>query len=182
MIRTTVAAAALGFLLVGCGGTSGSVDDSPPAGTNADAPSTSSGDDATEDASAPADDGPLKFGQAYTYDDGLTVKVSKPVPYEPSQYATSSNLPAIRFTVTIVNKTGKPFDPTLVYLTMQSGNKEAEQIFDSAKGLNGSPMTKVLDGRESQFDVGFNVKNPKDLVLDVSLDAGIEYDPITYVS
>jgi hypothetical protein len=41
-----------------------------------------------------------------------------------------------------------------MYIILESANAEAEQAFDSAKGLNGAPSTKVLNGREAKFKVG----------------------------
>ncbi len=52
---------------------------------------------------------------------------------------------------------------------MQSNNKEAEDVFDAENGLEGSPSTKLLKGRESEWEVGFAVANPKDMVMEVAL-------------
>lgn len=71
------------------------------------------------------------------------------------------------FFVTVVNKSGKTFDPGLFYATMQSGNTEAQQIIDFESGLKGGPTTKLLHGREAKFKIGFNVADAKDLVLEV---------------
>ncbi len=76
----------------------------------------------------------------------------------------------VRFEIVIVNKTGKMFDPSMVSISMQSGNSEAEQIYDSAGGLSGSPSTPLLDGREAKFSVGFNVALATDLVMSVHTD------------
>lgn len=176
MIRHLAAATILGIALTGCATTEGSTDDSPPAGTNADKSS-----DTTEDTeTAEPEPAQPTFGQAYTYKDGLTVKVGRPRPFTPSEYAASGPGPAIVFTFTVVNKTGAPYDPSLFYATLQSGNKEASEIYDSEKGINGSPQTKVLNGRESQWKAAWNVKNPRDLVLELSPDAGIEYESVIF--
>jgi hypothetical protein len=53
------------------------------------------------------------------------------------------------------------------YATLQSGNREAESIFDSARGLNGTPSTAVLPGREVRWEEGYTVKDPADLVYQV---------------
>lgn len=182
---TRKALAALGLIAVltatGCGSTTGKADSDPPSGTNADA-STPASADASPTAET-SQDANLKFGQAFTWEDGLTVKVSKPKPFKPSEYAaTTGKGQAIKFTFTVVNQTKKPYDPSLFYATLQSGNTEAEEIFDSENGLEGSPNTKVLAGREAKFDAGYNVKNPKDLVLELSPDAGMEYESAIFTS
>jgi hypothetical protein len=49
----------------------------------------------------------------------------------------------------------QPYEPALFTVSLQSGDTEAEQAFDTAKGLEGGPTTKALDGRQAKFDVGF---------------------------
>lgn len=162
-IRAALAAmATILTVLTGCSAEQASKATDTPAGTNAD---PTSSEEPTEEPDE--GDGTLKFGDSASYDNGLSITVTEPQPFEPSRYAVSGKgRDHIRMTVTVVNKTGKPYDVALDYITMQSGNQEAEQIFDSAKGLEGTPTTKVLDGREAKYDVGFTVKNPADLVLE----------------
>jgi hypothetical protein len=69
----------------------------------------------------------------------------------------------LRFTVTVVNKSDKPLDLGLTDITVQSSNKESGQIFDTDNDLDSTPDTKVLKGRESEFDVGFGVTDPNDV-------------------
>jgi hypothetical protein len=154
--------------LTGCATTPGTADGDPPSGSNT-----------AEGKPEKVEDRPLKFGSAFTWKDGLTVKVSEPKPFKPSKYAAvpGRGNKHVVFTVTVVNKTPKTFDPSLFNMTMQSANVEAQQLFDKDKELNGTPATKLLQGRESQFRAGFTVKNPQDLVLDLSPDAGLEHEP-----
>jgi hypothetical protein len=82
----------------------------------------------------------------------------KPKKFKPSEYAaTEKATDYLKFTVTVVNKSNK------------SSNKEAEQIFDSGNDLESTPETKVLKARESEFDVGFGVADPKDVAMEVAL-------------
>lgn len=110
----------------------------------------------------------------------MSVTPTVPKSYTPGEYAAGADQfkKNVLFTVTIVNKTGKVYDPTLFSLTMQSGNEEASQIFDSENNLGGSPNTKILNGREAKFKVAFNVANPKDLVLEVR--PGFDYDSVMF--
>ena len=126
--------------------------------------------------------GDLKFGQSYTWKDGLSVTVSKGVPFKPSSsaYIEKKSPAYLQYTITIVNKTGATYDPALFHVTAQSGDTEANQIFDSSSDLGGAPSTKILNGRQSTFKVGFGVANPKDVVMEVS--PGFEYDSVLYTS
>jgi hypothetical protein len=63
----------------------------------------------------------------------------------------------------------KPLELGLAYISVESGNKAASEIFDSLSGLRGPPDTKVLKGRESQFEVGFAVADRKDVMMEVAL-------------
>lgn len=173
--RYLFAAAAAAVLLAGCSTTGGSVDAAAPTGVNADTPKES-----PESTQATTADTP-RFGDAFTWDDGLTVKIGQPKKFKPTYGATNGQQP-IRFKVTIVNGTESPFDPALFYATMQSGNEEAEQIFDTDSGLDSGPTTQLLPGREVVFDLGFNVKDPGDLVLEVKPDAGFTYDAAVFTN
>lgn len=86
----------------------------------------------------------------------------------------------VKFTVTIVNNTGDTFEPSMFSATVQSGNREGDQIFDSANGLEGSPHTTLLDGREAQFVIGFGVDDPEDLVMEAS--PSWEHDSAIYTN
>jgi hypothetical protein len=115
------------------------------------------------------------FGAAYTWPDGLQVSVSAPTPFTPSATSTAQGAAAyLSFTVTIVNNTGATYEPALFHASVQSGDKEADQIFDAAGGFTGTPGTAILNGRQSTFTIGFGVANPDDVVMEVS--PGLNYD------
>lgn len=161
-------------VLTGCAGTSGGTDDSPPKGSNSD----NSAEPAAE--KEPKDETPT-FGQAYTWEDGITVKISKPASFKPSEYSSFDEQPDyLKFGVKIVNKSGKTFDVNSFNASLQSGNEEMEQVFDSENGFNGPPATKLLDGRESKFVIGFGAKDVNDLVLQVTPD--FEHEAVLYTS
>lgn len=171
---TTVAA------LSGCTTQSATPVESAPAGDNRPAAvSTEVADpDATkpvaEDTASeqPADDGTAAFGEAYTWQDGLSVTIGAPERYTPSDYAFGSveGQSAVALQITIVNGSDAPFDPVLASISAQSGNTEASQIFDSGQGMEGSPSTKILAGRETTYKVAFSVADPNDLVVEFSPD------------
>ena len=175
-----IAAAAATLLLVllaGCGGTTGTVATSAAAGSNAD---TTASSQPTDAASTPADSGTLAFGQTYKWDDGLQVTITKPATYKPSKWAVTSGKEKnnLVVTVTLVNGTGAKFDPSMFHLSAQSGDADAEGVYDSGKGVGSSPETKLLPGRQAKWKAAFNVKNPKDLVLEVARD----FDPDSVIS
>jgi hypothetical protein len=83
---------------------------------------------------------PLPFGKSYSWDDGVAVTVGKPKKFTPSEFAVvKKSKRYVRFTVTVVNKSKKPIDLGLTYISVQSGNQEADHVFDSPTGLNGPP-------------------------------------------
>jgi hypothetical protein len=121
-------------------------------------------------ASARPEQETLAFGKAYTWDDGVTLTVGKPKSFRPSEYAAAEKgKQYLKFTVTVVNKSDQPVDLGLTYISVQSKNKEADEVFDSGSGLKGPPDTKVLKGRDSDFYIGFGVADPKDVVMEIAL-------------
>jgi hypothetical protein len=86
----------------------------------------------------------------------------------------------LKFTVTVVNKSDKPIDLGLTYISVQSSNEEADEVFDSGSDLRGPPDTKVPKGRESEFDVRFGVADPKDVVMEVALHHDLSRSSLLY--
>lgn len=174
--RLIAVTASLLLLFAGCAGTSGTVATSAAAGSNADASSPS----ASTTESASADLGTIKFGQSYKWDDGLQVTVTTPGAFKPSEWAVGGkkNAHYVAMTVTLVNGTGKTWDPTMFHLSGQSGDQDADQVFDTAKGVGDSPDTKLLAGRQAKWKVAFAVKNTADLVLEVEPD--FDHDSVIY--
>jgi hypothetical protein len=181
MKKMLFSVAAVAVLLTGCGGTTGAVSSETPQGTNAPAASSASTDTPAESPSPSSSE--LKLGQTYTYTDGLSVTVSKATIFKPSDtaFGLTKGQKAVYLTFTVVNKTGKAFDPALFYVTVQSGSTEAEPIYDSAKGINGTPNTKILNNRQATFKEAYSVTNPKDLVVEVNPGA-FEYDAVIFTS
>lgn len=112
------------------------------------------------------------FGDTFDYADGLSVTIGQPTEFQPSDSAafTPGAAAHLRFEVTIANNTGTDYDPNHFLTSLQSGSTEAEEVYDSAQGLGGSPSTTLLDGREVVFSIGYSVSVPDDLVMEVSPD------------
>src|SRR5215207_6090153 len=157
--------------------TNGSLDEDPPTGvtfpTGVSRPPSSGLTPASEPtASTKPEAKTLAFGKSYTWDDGVTVTVGKPEKFMPSEFAVvEKNKDYVKFTVTVANKSNKPLDLGLTYITVQSRNQEADHVFDSPTDLKGPPDPKVSKGQESEFHVGFGVVDANDLVMEVALHA-----------
>jgi hypothetical protein len=66
------------------------------------------------------------------------VTVGKPQKFKPSEFAVvQKSKRYVKFPVTVVNKSHKSIDLGLTYISVQSANKEADQVFDSLIGLKG---------------------------------------------
>lgn len=167
--------------LTGCETQSGGPGE-PVAGDNR--PSATDGAAAPTEApeEEPEASGPLKFGQTFTWDNNVSVTIGAPEPYTPTETACcpEPGQAAVLIPVTLVNKGAENYDPSLFSVTLQSGNVEADAIFDSGAGIDGAGSTPILPGRETAFKVAFAVTNPADLVLQVS--PGFEYDPAIFTS
>jgi hypothetical protein len=179
-ITTIAASLALALGLAACGGGQIPTTASHPATstTTSSSPTTE-----TPTPSEPTEDLPteLKFGQTWEYENGLQVTVGAPKTFTPSDYAeTGTQKYNVKFKVTLTNKTGQRFSASSCLVDVESGGVEAEEIFDSERGLNGAPETAVLAGRSTTYYVGFNVKNPKDVVLQIAPD--FEYEEAIFTS
>lgn len=165
--------------LSGCGATatpSGDV----PRGDNHPSGATNSG---SEESPGGTQSGVQAFGKAYTWDGGLSLTVSKPKAYTPSDSSSAMMSKKFKhfraFDIVVVNKTSEPVDLSLFHATVQSSNEEGEQVFDYAKGFEGSPSTKLLPQRESKFKIAFGLKDPKDIVMEVT-PGMFEYDSVIF--
>jgi hypothetical protein len=124
----------------------------------------------------------LAFGKSFTWDDGVRLTVGKPQKLTPSQFAVvDKSKRYLKFTVTVVNKSDKPVGLGLTYISVLSRNRVAEDVFDSPTGLNGPPDTKVRKGQTAEFQVGFGVADPKDLLMEVALHDSVKR-PIVFYS
>lgn len=189
-------AAALTLALGACGQTTGAATDSPTSGSNRPTATVTETESATaetvtetaepveaEPEPAPSltgtDPGILTLGESFTYSDGLQVTISKPEAFTSSEWSFPESSPGLRFTVTIVNGTGTKYDPSLELVNAQIGNTEAEQIFDTENGLDGSPSTSVLPGREVTYKVGFAGTDAENLVVEYQ-PGDWERGPLTF--
>jgi hypothetical protein len=120
------------------------------------------------------------FGETATFE-GLTLGISKPEAFTPSEYAATGSQPNnVKFTVTITNTGDEGYDPALTFLTASSASQEASEVFDTEGGLSGAPMTTILPGASTSYVVGFNVADPAQIVMDAT--SGFEYETTTWTN
>lgn len=177
MKRTTFLAAPLLALALTACGQAATPTTETPRGTNAPTASetTATSEPEPEATAEPAGATTAKFGETFDYEDGVSVTISKPKEFKPSEYIeVDKGATPLSFTVTVVNGSDAPLDLVLFNASLQSSNEEAAQLFDVEKKMEGAPSTSLLPGREAQFLVGFGAKDPADLVLEAS--PGFEYD------
>ncbi|GGS23121.1 hypothetical protein GCM10010252_72780 [Streptomyces aureoverticillatus] len=82
-----------------------------------------------------------------TYENDVEVALSKFTRGTSGEYASPKNTPYVKFAVKITNGSGKTVDTTALTVNCSYGKagQGSESIFDD--GLNGSPSTKLLNGR-----------------------------------
>jgi hypothetical protein len=134
--------------------------------------------EATTEASEP------KLGDTYQWDDGLAVTISAPTPLTLSDgmdqiYDLSTGTP-LAFDVTVVNGTEKDLDSIGFTSQMLSGSQQAEQIFDTAAGID-MPTVTVSAGNTLTYKIAFLVPDENDIQL--SWDAlDFDHDQIQFTN
>lgn len=166
-ITAVLAAAAATLLLAGC--MSPVAESSPPTASSSPAakpdPSPSFAESPEEEDDKP---GTLPFGDAVTYEDGVSISVSAPTSFTPSEYAAGvEQANQILFSFTITNDSDANLQPS-AYSRLASGGAEASMIFDSENGAGSGPSTVLLPGQTVTWTEGYSVADPASLVLQVS--------------
>ncbi|MEV6331702.1 DUF4190 domain-containing protein [Streptomyces sp. NPDC051909] len=141
-----------------------------PGGKSTEAPSA----EPTEQAPAA-----LKFGDTFTYEDGIKVTVSKPRAHTPDGFAAghAKGNKAFQVTITIVNGSGKTLDVTTALPDAKDAEgATADMVFDgsyASKPFEG----KVLPGKQAKADYTFSLPSAAAGELQVELSPTIlEHD------
>jgi len=112
----------------------------------------------------------VRYGDPYSYGDGLEVAVNAPQRYTPSGNATGvdEGIP-VRMQVVVTNRTDRDFRPNTLQVSATSGGHEASAVWDPDQGiaLTGPDIT-VPAGASIHFNVAFAVADPGDMVLEVT--------------
>ncbi|MGB3185625.1 MAG: hypothetical protein WBG36_17250 [Ornithinimicrobium sp.] len=119
------------------------------------------------------------FGQTVAWDDGISLSISQPETYEPSETAVGSEGfdEAVRFTVTVMNDTDEDFSLLFVITEVTSGGGGGEQIFDYGEGLE-LFFEDLPAGDEVELDQAFAVEDANDVVITVTPD--LFYDEVEF--
>ena len=133
---------------------------------------TQSNDETTveETIEEPANSNPT-FGDTYTWPDGLSITISQPEEFTPSEYMgdiydLEAGTP-IKFIVTATNGTDTDLEAFSIDTQMSSGGKQSEAIFDSEAGID-MPTVTILPGNSLEWSIGFIVADPSNMQLSVS--------------
>lgn len=120
------------------------------------------------------DDGTVAAPGAYTWADGLSVRVSDPVPAEFSDTACcpGGSEPGVAFEVTVVNGTSETIDAYGLFATLTADGRTAEQVFDVERGFDGV-TSSIPPGRELVVTMAFDAPGG-DLLLELTTFGGDE--------
>ncbi|MBT2505601.1 DUF4190 and DUF4352 domain-containing protein [Streptomyces sp. ISL-98] len=147
--------------------------------TNGASASKKSGDDSAKGGDKGGDKAgeTLAAGDSALYPDKLTVTVSEPKPYTPSEFAvghTKGNK-AYQVTIVVENAGKEKYDASLFTTEARAGKDgvEAEGVYDDKVG---KPLTgKIMPGKKVTLQQAFDAPaDAKDLTVEVS--PGITYD------
>lgn len=121
--------------------------------------------------------GIAKFGDAVTLPNGEgTIIVTAPEPYKPSETAFMAGDwdEWDEYVVMTVTEKNDGKEPALAgwSITATTGDAEAEQVFDSANGVD-SPTADVMPGKSITYKIAFGRKKGQDFVLQAAPLAGL---------
>jgi hypothetical protein len=121
-----------------------------------------------------ADDTNAAFGDAVTYIDGVSISVSTPAEFTPSQYAAGAEQAHnVVFNITITNGSEENLQPT-VYTRVSSGGVEASSIFDVDNDLSGGPSTVILPDGTVTWKEAYSIADLDSIIVQVA--PSFDYD------
>lgn len=128
-----------------------------------------------------------QFGEVFTYENGVSISVSQPTPFTPSEWSSASANPEVTswyfFKIVLTNNSGADIDP-FVYETVASGGKEAPSVFDMGNtefgAIGEAPSTTIQNGQTVEWLVGYGLTDPASITFDVQ--PGFEYEKTTFTN
>lgn len=121
------------------------------------------------------------FGEVVTYKDGVSISVSAPTQFTPSNldsFPLPEGQTPLVFKVVLTNNSDKPLEPGAI-AQANSGGKPATYIADVANteypDLGMFPTTTILPGQTLEWFTAFSVIDPADITLEIA-PAPIDYD------
>jgi len=178
-VRTAVAALAVTLSMSSCAALPLVLPSTSPAPSPARSAPPAPTLEPTEPSPSPEEDVELSFGDTARWDDGIEVKVGKPKEFTPGEFADYDQGADHQFKikVTVTNDTGSTIDPSELYVTATTADREATQIFDG-ETVGSYPSTKLRAGRDISFNIGFSV-NDGEFVLEVTPD--YDHDSVLFI-
>lgn len=119
----------------------------------------------------------LEFGETMAWDDGVTMTVSEPESFTPSEFAVGVDQSVdLVFTLTITNGSTENVQPVVIS-TLSSGGTEATRIIDvGAEGgqVGIPPTTPILPGDSITWQEAWSVDDPGSLTMQTAPSFGYE--------
>ncbi len=108
----------------------------------------------------------LRFGQPYQFANGLSVTVSEPRSFTPSEAAYPSAERAVSFGVWIRNESERPYRLSGMSIAVAVNGEPAQEIVDPAHGFNGiaGADTDVATARDVMVTLAFAISLEADTV------------------
>lgn len=115
------------------------------------------------------------FGDVGMCSSGFTVSVSEPEEYTPDKHVTDSYTggTALKFEITVTNENAGELQADSARFSMQSGGVAGQKIYDTTM-LDSEVRGTILPGKSASWPVAFEVTDPNDLVLEVSVGGGAD--------
>jgi|GEM_PF-1295511 len=125
----------------------------------------------------------LEFGETMVWSNGVSMTVSAPEPFTPSDLSAGADQAAnIVFTLTIQNDSGENVQP-VVFSQLSSGGTEATRIFDvGAEGgqVGIPPTTAILPGSSITWSEAWSVADPTSLTMQTA--PSFEYEDVIFTN
>ena len=129
---------------------------------DADADADSDSDDDSNN--GPAAEGQAKFGETYSWPDGIEVSVAAPTEHTPSEYAdVPEGTTPLVFEVTVTNGTDSTIEGFNFHDSVASGGKEAQTFYDFESDIDNHPSTKITPGKSLTYKAAYAVADPADV-------------------
>ncbi|MEV4315786.1 hypothetical protein [Actinocrispum sp. NPDC049592] len=102
------------------------------------------------------------WGKRFTWSDGLAIEVAAPAVCKPGEFAAPPNAArAVKFKITIVNGTDKPFEAAMFTFgsDAQFDGAKAETMFDSGGGCGNGGLESgtVMPGKTYTYEIAYAV-------------------------
>ncbi|MGR0220750.1 DUF2510 domain-containing protein [Agromyces sp. ZXT2-6] len=125
----------------------------------------------------------LAFGDTMEWDDGVTMTVSEPEPFTPSDLSAGADQAVdLVFTLTITNGSSENVQP-IVLSTLSSGGTEATRIFDvGAEGgqVGIPPTTAILPGESVTWQEAWSVADEASLTMQTA--PSFQYEQVVFTN